>query len=98
MKKYKELIFTSHALARLSERGISQGDAWLTWRSPDQSRYAEAKGAWVYFKTFGNQKIEVVAKKNDRGEWIVLSVWSRPVYEKQRQGFLLKLLRKIFSV
>jgi len=74
------VIWTNHALARLRERRIKQGDAWATFRRPDKSRYAAAKGAWVYYKTYGNQKIEVVAKQNERKKWIILSVWSHSVY------------------
>ena len=73
------VIWTNHALDRLRERGISQSDALHTWSSPDQSRYAATKGAWVYYKTYGDQKIEVVAKKNEENKWIILTVWSRTV-------------------
>lgn len=75
---YGGIVWTDHALAKLSERGIKQGDAWATWRRPDQSRQAHQKGNWVYCKTFGNQKIEVVTAKNQKGETVVLSVWSSP--------------------
>ena len=75
------VIWTNHALERMNERGIKQRDAWATWRNPEQSRKANISGAWVYYRTYGNEKIEVVAKKNEKREWIVLSVWSRPVYE-----------------
>lgn len=81
-KNYKGIIWTNHALDRLKERGISQGDAWATFNSPDQSRYATSKGAWVYYKTYGSERLEVVAKKNEQNKWIVLTVWSRPVFEK----------------
>lgn len=100
---YKGVIFTNHALQRLSKRGISQGDAWATFRRPDQSRYAESKGAWVYYKTCGNRKIEVVAKKNEKGEWVVLSVWSKPFFEKAgkerkvKEPFIKKLVRLILG-
>ena len=56
-------------------------DAFAALRNPDQSRYAATQGAWVYYRTFGNTKIEVVAKQNERKEWVVLSVWSKSVYE-----------------
>lgn len=98
MRKYRELIFTNHALQRLKERGISQGDAWATFQRPDQSRYAKARGAWVYFKTFGSTKIEVVAKKNERKEWVVLSVWSKPVYREPKESLLRKFIKRIFGV
>ena len=92
-KNYKGLIWTKHALSRMRKRGIKQGDAWATWRRPDQSRYAKTKGTWVYYKTFSGQKIEVVAKKmppasrasgpEGKGKWVILSVWSRPVFGKK---------------
>lgn len=86
-RNFGGVIWTNHALERLRERNIKQGDAWATFNRPDQSRYAATKGAWIYYKTYGNEKIEVVAKQNDlpagkagRKQWIILTVWSRPVY------------------
>lgn len=79
-RNFGGVIWTSHALEKLRERGINQSDAWATWRRPDQSRKASSKGSWVYYRTFGNQKIEVVAKQNEKKQWIILSVWSRLVY------------------
>lgn len=95
---YKGVIFTNHALQRLKERGISQGDAWATWNRPEQSRYAKSQGSWVYYRTYDSQKIEVVAKKNEKGEWLILSVWSRPVYgNKQPESFWKFIWKKIFG-
>ena len=98
-RNFGGVIWTNHALKRLKERNISQGDAWATFRRPEQSRYAESKGAWVYYKTYGNQKIEVVAKQNEKKEWIILSVWSRQVFKKTKKPDSLgKLLwKRIFK-
>jgi hypothetical protein len=104
-KNFGGIIWTNHALQKLSERGIKQGDAWATWRNPEQSRKARIPGAWVYYRTYPSagsgqaQKIEVVAKKNEKGEWIILSVWSRPVYgrEKKAEPFIIFLIRKVYS-
>jgi len=97
-KNFGGVIWTNHALQRLKDRGIKQGDAWVTWRRPEQSRYAKDKAAWVYYRTFGNQKMEVVAKQNERSEWIILSVWSRQVIEKKKpKSFLKFFLKKIFK-
>ena len=82
-KNFGGVIWTKHALSRMRKRGIKQGDAWATWRRPDQSRHAKTKGTWVYYKTFSDQKIDVVAKKNEQGKWVILSVWSRPVFGKK---------------
>jgi hypothetical protein len=98
-RNFGGVIWTNHALKRLKERSISQGDAWATFRRPEQSKYAKAKGAWVYYKTYGNQKIEVVAKQNEKKEWIILSVWSRQVFKKTKKSDSLgKLLwKRIFK-
>lgn len=99
-KNFGGVIWTNHALERLRQRGIKQGDAWATWRNPQESRYAATQGAWVYYRTYGSEKIEVVAKQNERGQWIILSVWSRPVYggfTKKPEPFLRFLFRKIFD-
>ena len=98
-KKYGGIIWTNHALSRMRERGIKQGDALVTWKRPDNSRYAKNKGAWIYHRTFGDRKIEVVAKKNEKKEWLVLSVWSRPTHLKQKRKkktLLQKLFKKFF--
>jgi len=100
-KAYGGIRWTDHALQRLRDRGIKQGDAWATWRRPDQSRKGNKKGVWVYYRTYGDQKIEVVARQNERKEWLILSVWSKPVYQKpqaKKSNSLFKLLfNKIFK-
>ncbi len=78
-RNYGGIIWTNHALSRLKERAIKQGDAWATWKKPDQSRYAASKDAWVYYKNWGSSRIEVVAKQNEKKEWLILSVWSKPL-------------------
>jgi len=76
------IIWTNHALDRMRERGIKQGDAWATWNRPEQSYKAtlhKGDDAWRYYRTYGNERIEVVAKQNEKKEWVIISVWSRPV-------------------
>ena len=96
-RNFGGVIWTNHALAKLRERGISQSDAWATWRRPEQSRKARIPGAWIYYRTYGSEKIEVISKKNEKGEWLILSVWSRPVFGHQKkESFLSFILKKIF--
>ena len=71
------VIWTNHAIERMKDRKIKQGDAWSTWKRPDVSEYNKVKGVWVYKRTYPGEKIEVVAKKNEKGEWIILSVWNK---------------------
>ena len=97
---YGGVIWTNHALERLRERGIKQGDAWATWRSPEQSRKG-ASGNWVYYKTYGTERIEVVAKLNEKREWIILSVWSKTIHgnqkSAQKSSFWKNLVKILFS-
>jgi hypothetical protein len=92
------VIWTNHALSRLKERGIKQGDAWATWRNPQVSRKGNASGSWVYYRNYGETQIEVVAKKNEKNEWLILSVWSHPVYEnhKKSESFWSFIFKRLF--
>lgn len=78
-ENYKGVAWTDHALGRLKERGIKIDDALTTLNSPQESRRGKIKDSWVYFRTWGNDRIEVVAKQNDKKEWVILSVWSKKV-------------------
>lgn len=96
-RNFGGVIWTNHALDRLRDRGIKQGDAWSTWRNPQESRKGN-NNSWVYYRTYGMEKIEVVAKKNEKGQWIILSVWSRKVgKEKKSESFFSFLIRKLFK-
>ena len=100
-QNFKGVIFTNHAISRMRERGIKQGDAWATWKNPDNSRYSKRKDTWIYYRTWKDQKIEVVAKKNEKKEWIIISVWSKNVFKKEKDGVsrdgLLKKIRGLFT-
>ena len=95
---YGGVIWTNHALDRLRERGIKQGDAWATWRNPQESRKGTIPGSWIYHRSYGSVQIEVVAKQNEKREWIIISVWSRRVSEdrKKTESFLSFILKKLF--
>lgn len=96
---YGNLIWTKHVLTRLKDRDIKQSEAWATWRRPDNSRWAKNKGAWIFYRTLGGQKIEVVAKKNPQGQWLILSVWSKfvPFEKTKRRSFWQSLIKLVFS-
>ncbi|MEK7536615.1 MAG: hypothetical protein AAB559_02450 [Patescibacteria group bacterium] len=111
LNNYGGLIWTNHALQRLSERGIKQGDAWAVWNRPDQSRYSKTQGAWIYYKTWPAStgkageytRIEVVAKQNINKKWIILSVWSKKVFSfvkniKSNKNSLLTMILNLFKV
>jgi len=100
-QQYGGVIWTNHALDRMSERGISQSDAYATLTHPQQSRKGSNKNAWVFYRNYGSNTVEVVASQNEKKEWVVLSVWSRPNYGKPLTNsspvFLENLVEKILQ-
>jgi len=101
-QSFKGVMFTKHAIERMCERGIKQGDAWATFRGSDSSRYSKKKGAYIYYKTYGNQKIEVIATKDKNNEWVIISVWPKKAPQKKmvavgKEGLLKKLKSILFS-
>lgn len=97
-RNFGGVIWTNHALTRMQERGIKQGDAWVTFRRPDQSRFAESQGAWIYYRQYENQRIEVVAKQNEKKEWIILSVWSKNITDTKLPPGKQNIFHKFISL
>jgi len=75
--RYLDVIFTKHVINRLYNRGISQSDAWQTFQHPDGSVPGKTPGSRKFYKNYGRKKIEIVAKKNEKGEWVILTGWIR---------------------
>lgn len=101
---YLGLIFTNHAISRLYNRGISQEKAYEVFAHPDGQIEGKIPGSVKFYKSYGEQKIELIAKKNDKNEWVVLSSWARlkenGPYRYQKpflERIIGKLVRKIFK-
>ena len=75
---YGGVIWTHHALERLSQRGISHEDALKTFRSPDKSFPGKRQGSYEYIKYFGEKRVTLIGKQNDVKEWIIVSAWVDP--------------------
>lgn len=99
---YMGAIFTKHAINRLYNRGISQSDAWYTFQHPDGSLPGRAPGSKKFYKDYGKQRIEVVAKQNKQGEWVILSCWSKykgdgkPIFAR-KEAFLERIIKKLLG-
>jgi len=96
---YMNIIFTNHAINRLYNRGITQSDAWYTFQHPDGSAPGKIPGSKKFYKNYGKQRIEVVAKQNEKGEWVILSCWSKligdgkPMFSRQ-EPLLARVIKK----
>jgi len=95
-KKYKNLVFTDHALDRSSSRTVNRDAIWETVNHPGQ-KYREAGETTKFIKTVGGRKIHVVANylKNER-QWLVISVWVRG--ENDQLPLLWQLLTLPFKI
>lgn len=98
------LIFTNHAITRLYNRGISQEKAYDVFANPDGQLPGKIPGSVKFYKGYNEQRIEVVAKKNDKNQWVVLSCWTRDKNRKLHryqepllQKLIGKLVKKIFK-
>lgn len=104
------VVFTDHAIKRLYDRRVAQSDAWYTLRHPDKHLRGKTPGSFKFYKDYGKQRIEVVAKQNEKGEWVILSCWSKlvgsgkPLFPKQENFFwtltkkaLKKLWRAVYK-
>lgn len=75
---YKGAIWTNHALSRLGERGLTQEMAADTFKYPDKRVMGKNPGTHEYIRKYQNSTVTVIGKQNEKGEWLILSVWIDP--------------------
>ncbi len=76
-KYYKETIWTNHALARLTNRKLPQNLAYKAFQHPDET-FKNSDGSFEYRKRFGLHLVTVIAKQNERKQWVIISCWIDP--------------------
>ncbi len=75
---YGNAIWTNHALKRIGQRGLSQDIAWQAFKYPDTTLPGKNPGTSEFQKKFGISLVTIIAKQNERREWIILSCWIDP--------------------
>lgn len=75
---YKGIIWTNHALDRLVNRKLDQEIAWQAFQYPERSLQGKQPGTIEYQRRFGNSQVTIIAKQNEKKEWIILSAWVDP--------------------
>lgn len=91
--KINDIVFTNHSIQRLKERGITGEMVWQAVKVPDMQTPGKEKHTTEFIKRIGDRKITCVGKKNDIGEWVILSAWMDPPLEgtrdhKKRKAYL----------
>ena len=75
---YGGIIWTNHALKRMDERGLKQETAYDAFNHPDASQKGSERDSVQYRKKFGDKLVTVVAKQNEKNEWVIISAWIDP--------------------
>lgn len=84
---YGGVIWTNHILQRMKERGLTQSDVLWVFNHPEKTVAASDPGAYRFYRNHNNLRLEVIAKKNEEGKWIMMSCWSKPLYGAERLKF-----------
>ncbi|HRN69791.1 MAG TPA: DUF4258 domain-containing protein [Candidatus Woesebacteria bacterium] len=77
-QQYKGLIWTNHALQRLEERKIPQDWAWRAFKFPDSIQKGKKSGTVEHTKQYNALTVTLIATKNEKKEWIIISCWVDP--------------------
>ena len=102
-REYKNVVFTKHALERMSSRSISSHAIWEVISHPDRVK-AEKKDSRRYIKTLRNRRYFVVASYLPKeNKYLVVSTWVRGEDDKESIAWILitlpfKLLWKLIKV
>jgi len=75
--EYKGLIFTNHILERMKQRNLNYEDVYWVFSKADEVYDAKVKGGKKFYRNWKGKRYSVVAKKNDQGQWIVLTCWAK---------------------
>ena len=94
---YGNVIWTNHAIDRMRDRGLSQEQAWVAFRNPDSQSDNKNQDSKEFKKRFGDSLVTIIAKQNEKKEWIILSVWSRLVYKKGSEQKKVSLGRLLYN-
>ena len=75
---YGNLIWTKHALLQLKQRKLSQELAYQAFTQPDKTKPGKKNNTVEYKKKINKSTITLIASKNEKSEWIVISTWIDP--------------------
>lgn len=80
-RTYKNLVFSKHALGRLSGRVLTQDAIYQTVTAPDQTFLD--KNNTKFIRTVNNRRIHVVTEPIENHQWLVVSAWVRGEEDKE---------------
>lgn len=75
---YGGVIWTNHAIERLTQRGLSQKLAWEAFKYPDKTLPGKKEETIEYQKKLNSSLITIIAKQDEKKNWLILSAWIDP--------------------
>lgn len=75
---YGGVIWTNHAIERMQQRKLEQDMALQAFQRPDRELPGKQHGTKEYQRRFGRSLVTIIAKQNEKSEWIVVSCWIDP--------------------
>lgn len=75
---YGGAIWTNHAIERMQRRGLPQQTAWEAFAHPSASSKGKQPGTSQYQRKIDRTLVTIIAKQNEKNEWIILSAWVDP--------------------
>jgi hypothetical protein len=75
---FRGIIWTNHALERLSQRNMTQNMAFEAFSNADRVIPGKKAHTTEFQKRIDHYFATVIATKNEKDEWVVLSCWVDP--------------------
>lgn len=76
--QYGGVIWTNHAIERMVSRGLKQDWAWQAVKYCDTQEKGRRDDTIEFKKRFQEYLVTVIATKNEKREWVVISCWMDP--------------------
>lgn len=96
-REYKSLIFTKHALERMSDRAISQDAVWRVLQHPDRTHPEGKANTTKFIRRLNERTYHVVGTYlPDQKKTLIVSTWVRG--EEDKLPLVWRLLVAPFKV
>lgn len=99
------VAWTNTAKSRLNQHNLTEAMVLSTFNNPDRNVAGKIPGSSFLQKRFESSTVSVITKKNERGEWLIISCWidnynSRPHqpkehYKPDNKSLIGKIIRDI---
>ncbi len=76
--KKDKIIWTNHAVERLSDRRMTKDKVAETLEDPDYAQPGKQPGTYEYGKKHGKKYVTVIVKPSDSSKAVVVSCWIDP--------------------